>query len=338
MSLFPPKIFGQYSLKALSKKELDDALQNGYFPTGLMMSTSVAALFRIGQPVKSRIYLRAPAKQLLFSKNQRKLIRRNSSIFNYKVRGFFVDEEINDLWLRFKKNAHNWNNTPPLQTHIFRDNSPQNFPAKILTIHRDSQLVAFSVFFEGNFSLSSLEAAFEQQYSKYSLGMYSMLLELVYANEAGLAYYYPGFVFKDVPMFQYKMRLKGLEYFQLKTKSWKEIDELSPEDWIFDEMKIKLASLMARMPLDSLSSKPFLRIQLLHDITPESSHNIEGYVPCIQLAKADGHICIYYQPLIGKYIFIEKRKEIMMTQRAEHIELSLHSSVQDTLDCLMQYF
>ncbi|NJL75726.1 MAG: GNAT family N-acetyltransferase [Saprospiraceae bacterium] len=61
-------------------------------------------------------------------------------------------------------------------------------------IYDQEKLIAVSFFDLGATSISSIMGMYDPDYSDYSLGYYTMLLEIEYGQERGFEYYYPGYV------------------------------------------------------------------------------------------------------------------------------------------------
>lgn len=75
------------------------------------------------------------------------------------------------------------------------------------------QLLAVSFFDVGEVALSSVYAMFLPAYASLSLGIYTILCEIAFAQQHQKAYLYLGYAY-DVPSFyDYKKRFTGLEYF-----------------------------------------------------------------------------------------------------------------------------
>lgn len=90
--------------------------------------------------------------------------------------------------------------------------------------NQKGELVANSFFDVGKDSVASILCNFDSRYHKFSLGIYTMLLEINYAIGLGKSYYYPGYIFDCSTEFDYKLRVGKFEY-QLPDGTWK---------WSFD--------------------------------------------------------------------------------------------------------
>ncbi len=243
MKKFPPSLYKDVPVSELDAETLDAALEAGYFPTGGGIKISSYEIFRPGELYPS-VELRSPLDHGMFSRSKRKLLRRNGQIFSHEiVEPFRSDAEVDRLWKDFTMSRHGWLNPLGLEYHLFHELDPDRFPGKLLKVWHGQKLVAFSVFFQGKRGMTSLEAAFDLKYHKYSLGFYTMLLELKYGLERGLKYYYPGSLFKDLPIFQYKLRLPALECYDILQKKWIPFSIYNAAPWPFETMCSKLNEL-----------------------------------------------------------------------------------------------
>ena len=82
-------------------------------------------------------------------------------------------------------------------------------------------LIGFSFFDVGITSIASIIGIFNQSYAKYSIGIYTMLIEIEYAKSMELKYYYPGYVAYEPSQFNYKLRLAdAFDFYDWYSKRW----------------------------------------------------------------------------------------------------------------------
>ena len=84
-----------------------------------------------------------------------------------------------------------------LLSQFFYNNSIKSiFDTYEVAVYDGSKLIGLSYFDFGQKSVASLLSVYDvtDEYKKYSLGVYTMLLEVVYAQEQDKTYYYPGYV------------------------------------------------------------------------------------------------------------------------------------------------
>ena len=238
-----PVFYARYPVPGLAPAELDALLENGWSRTDVnLCSTLVHA---VEGDWRASLMLRLPLLDFIFKKRFRKLMRRNGRVFQTHIRPFQPSVEKENIWHVFKKNVHHWRSVSTLEFHLFKELNPAGFQSWEVAVYDGGRLVAFSVFDRGAASLASLEAAYDPAYAKYSPGMYTMLAEIEFAMQQGLRFYYPGFIPKDTPMFEYKLRPGGLEFFRIKTREWLPWDRLEKSDWVFDEVLENLRLLQA---------------------------------------------------------------------------------------------
>ena len=77
------------------------------------------------------------------------------------------------------------------------------------------------VFFDrGEEALASIMGMYDPEYSKYSLGYYTMLEEMDYGLKHGYQIYYPGYVVPGYNKFDYKLRIGQVEYYDEDNQAW----------------------------------------------------------------------------------------------------------------------
>lgn len=202
----------------LSAKRLDRLLATGYFRTGnYLMRTRV---LYYNDEVLNTLHIRIELAKHEFSKSLKKILRKNNVLFTYHIQPYQITVEKEMLFRehrkRFKGNA-----SASLSAFLFDNFNKNIFNTYEINIFHNGKLVGFSFFDLGVSSMASIIGVFDQQYHKYSLGIYSMLLEMEYAKSIQLKYYYPGYVAYEPSQFNYKLRLADtFEFYDWYTKRW----------------------------------------------------------------------------------------------------------------------
>ncbi|MEO1257862.1 MAG: hypothetical protein AAFZ15_03665 [Bacteroidota bacterium] len=239
ISRFPNVSFGRFQVWQLSPHEIDEMLRSGWFRTDRHVVTSFGRY--VDNQWKPVVMLRVVVKDYKWKKSLRKILRRNCSQFEVRIRPFVPRNEVEDLWQSFKRMIHKWNVVPNLANHLFKGIDTSSFQTYEVGVYDRGKLIAFSLFDRGHTSIASLEAAYDFGYRKFSLGLFTMLMELQYCIENELDHYYPGFYAKNSSMFQYKLRPGNVEFYHYLQGTWRPWNELKPEDWIleglFDNLK-----------------------------------------------------------------------------------------------------
>ena len=196
----------------------DDYLSIGYFRMGSGMYEENMTYYegRFLNSFRTRLDL----KNHQFSKSQRKLMRRNAARFRVEVHDddllpeqFEIEQRYRDYRGRPGENA--------LLAVIRGTYVKQNyFPTRQLRLYDGERLAAFSFFDVGERYGASLMGVFEPEYERFSLGYYTMLLEIDYLKKHRFAYYAPGSVTPGQQAMDYKRRVGPLEYFNAFRRRW----------------------------------------------------------------------------------------------------------------------
>lgn len=201
----------------LSATELDEYLARGWRPLGQRIYSADFIQLELGD-IFSVVPTRLPLNGHRFSKSQRKLLRRNGQLFRVEIRPARIDADkllVNDQYLL----EHPTKSLQELDFHTEFDGR-QIFNTMECAVYKDDQLVAFSFFDRGQNSAYSKDGIYLPLYKDYSLGTYTMLLELEWCHQNNIEYYYPGYISPDTPLFDYKTRLGDVEFWSLQQRSW----------------------------------------------------------------------------------------------------------------------
>jgi arginine-tRNA-protein transferase len=231
---FPTVFFARYQVWQLTPLEIDEMLSNGYFRSDLHVHTTLARY--VENAWRPSLMVRISLTDFRWKKSLRKLFRRNNDLFEIKIRPFEPREEIENLWQKFKTEVHQWSLVPNLTFHLFRGNYSSSFQTWEVSIYENGQLIAFSIFDKGLKSIASLEAAYDPEFRKYSLGIFTMLTEISFCISNGMDFYYPGFYPRETPMFDYKLRPGNAQFYRLKERKWYPWDAVQKEDWLLDQV------------------------------------------------------------------------------------------------------
>ena len=129
-----------------------------------------------------------------------------------------------------------------LEEFLYAESGINIFDTYELCVYDKEELIALSYFDIGNQSLAGLMGLFDENYSKHSLGTYTMLKELEFALLHNKAIYYPGYILAEYDVFNYKLRLGEMEFYDWKG-NWKPIELLQNETFIVPLLKAKTQDL-----------------------------------------------------------------------------------------------
>ncbi len=252
-------------------EELDLYLEAGWrcmrsaIYTSHFMTFAKAGHSQIYSTIPTRLNL----KDFQFSKSNRKLLKRNSSLFRLEIGQTALfdakKEAVNALYAaQFPDKAiddpHNY---------LYNLQSQLTFDTRELCLYDKNRLVAFSFFDVGQNSMYSKQGIYNPDYQAYSLGYSSMLFEINYALENGFQYYYPGYVVPGNPDFDYKHRIGLLEYFDLPTEKWLPYALLEEADIPINVIRSQLNRLQRKFQLAGIQCSvieyPVFDIRFYHN-------------------------------------------------------------------------
>ena len=207
-------ILQYYLPKRLSKKQLDRYLAAGWFRTVNMLFRAKVTCF--DNDICSPINVRIKLSDHVFSKRFRKLLKRNNQLFRYEIVKANITPEKQEMFNRQQGRFRSFlcNNLEEFLVLTHR------FDTYEINVYDGDKLVAVSFFDEGHNSLMSLLGLFDLSYSSYSLGIYTMLLEIEHAKNTNRNWYYPGYVHERPSMYDYKLRLGQTEVYDWDRRRW----------------------------------------------------------------------------------------------------------------------
>lgn len=170
-----------------------------------------------GQQVRT-VPLRVRLENFRLSKSQRKVLRSNSDL-----RLFFgqapISEEKHALFHRHTTRFPD--NVPEALHYFFHDGLfRQPVPGGEFSVFENERLLACSYVHVGTSALNGTYAFFEPTEARRSLGTFTMLLELLYAQHTERRFYYLGYAY-DVPSpMDYKRNFHGIEAMDWQSGKW----------------------------------------------------------------------------------------------------------------------
>lgn len=209
-------------LLSIGDEELDLMFENGWRRAGNIFyrySYDTHEDITTGAGPLQVLPLRIPVNNFTLTKSQAKIWRKNENFHWNLVAGRPTDAH-HELFLlhreRFERNV-------PDSIFDFISTTHESLPTRglILDVYDGEKLIATSLIDHTPKSMSSIYAMFHPDYGAYSLGVYTMLLEIYSCRQLGNTYYYPGFAHHESSFYDYKKRFNALEWLDWKgTMDW----------------------------------------------------------------------------------------------------------------------
>ncbi len=240
-------------LNQIKQERLDAYLEKGFFRNANMMFRT--QLLPIDGKLNNVVNIRLDLRGYKSPKRMAKLMRKNQQRFTVTVGEVCITPQKEAL---FAAHAHRFKGFlyKSLRHLLFGDQNMAVFDTQEICIYDQDKLVAFSFFDKGKNSVASILGVFDQAYYKYSLGTYTMLLEMDWAKRNSYHYYYPGYIMDQSRDFEYKLRLGDVEYLHWN-KGWHKFENIIPEDFPGCIINTKLAVLETFLKEKGIIGKKF---------------------------------------------------------------------------------
>ncbi|RMG53872.1 MAG: GNAT family N-acetyltransferase, partial [Bacteroidetes bacterium] len=214
-----------YFPQSLSASRLDRYLAGGWFRSGAsLFRTRLLCLEGGCFPV---VNIRVPLAKYQLSRSLRRNLNRNAPRFRIETGQAQVDPDRERLYAGHKHRFKGFI-FDTLEEFLFGGLSRFLFDTWELAVYEGDRLVAVSFFDRGQQSMASLLGLYDRAYERDSLGLFTMLQEIQFAQQIGLSYYYPGYVLQGHPAFDYKLRLGHIQYHNWEGR-WRNWDRIGEE-------------------------------------------------------------------------------------------------------------
>lgn len=214
----PPWINEEFSAPRLQPAEMDALWAAGWRRFG-------SSIFRYSITLRDSgtldfiVPLRIVLADFAASKSQRRIQRRNSDLA-WETRPASLSREMLDLFWKHRSRFR-WN--APDSLADFLGNDPAAGPCECLEFRclHAGRSIAASFMDVGERSVSSVYAVFDPAESARSPGILTLLKEIEWAREHGMAYLHPGYTTLNAGIYEYKKRFRALEGYDWTTEQWK---------------------------------------------------------------------------------------------------------------------
>lgn len=150
--------------------------------------------------------LRVPLITFRMSRSQRRVWRRGQSVFRYEIRPPSYHPRKLRMYSRYLVSQHGTYESD-LNEGSYRSffvSSFLNGQTLELSLYAGDRLAGLGIVDVLPDALSSVYFFFDPDFSRFSPGAFSMLLELDLCRQMGLRYYYPGYFIERCPAMNYK--------------------------------------------------------------------------------------------------------------------------------------
>lgn len=265
-----------YFPQSLSPARFDRYLASGWFRSAAMLYR--LQLICMEGDYYSLVNIRLKLENYHFKKRLRRILRRNQQRFYTVIRKGSITPAKERLYQQQKHRFKGFVFDTLLE-FLEADMQRNIFDTFEVCVYDGNKLVAVSYFDMGKQSIASLIGLYNQseEYRKFSLGLFTMLMEIDYAIVTNKKYYYPGYVLDRESEFDYKLRLGTFEYYNWKGR-WCPMGKFPDERMTSHLVREKISNIKQCLTEKGINFKqwlyPFFSVSYLESRTQDLVRSI----------------------------------------------------------------
>ncbi|MCO5249655.1 MAG: arginyl-tRNA--protein transferase 1 [Chitinophagales bacterium] len=278
----------------LHSQRFDNLLSLGYFRNANIMFQS--QVLCLDGKLDDTINIRVPLQQHSFPRHIKKIANRVEKRFVVEMGEVETTVEKETLFNHHRKRFKGFQ-FHSLWQLLYGDNYNNIFESKEISIYDGSKLIAFSIFDVGENSLASIVGVFDEEYARYSLGIYTMYAEMMWAKENGYQYYYPGYIMRKNHLFDYKMRVGEVQALDWDKNIWTQLQVANQGITASQKIYVQLENI--KNELSKLKIDYEVKIYPFYSLAYLTSPNFHNYL------KTPIHILLPQFSDGSKYVIID---------------------------------
>lgn len=220
MLVFPEHITSLEELALDDEQKLSILLAKAdyLFSIGFRRSGDLFYL-NLCQECSDCIPIRVPVKDFEITKKYRRILKNNSDIRIECVKSEITDEKIK-LFQKYNSLRHD--NDGDCFSHLSSLHTGYDGICE-MDYFIDNKLIAVGILDLGSDCTSSNYFYFDPDYSKRSLGVFSVLKEIEFTRQSGKEFYYLGFYLENSPKMRYKSQYQPAQLYI--NQEWTDFDK-----------------------------------------------------------------------------------------------------------------
>lgn len=211
-------IHEKFPIPQLSPAVFDKYMEKGWRFLGEIMLRHNALMYK--DEFTLTVPLRIRLDGFSFSKSQAKVLRTHREYFKFQIAPIEVTSEKNQLFLRHCNRFEFGNHYTDLSTFITPKSRFLPVQGWEIEVYDQSDLVACSYIHLGEHSICATYCFFDPDYTQFSLGNFTMFLEIELAMRLKKQWYYVGYAHQTPSQFDYKYNFNNLESMDWVTEQW----------------------------------------------------------------------------------------------------------------------
>lgn len=308
-----------YYPQSLAPSRLDLYLASGWFRNAYMMYR--AKLICLDDDLYSVINIRLNIANYTPPKSIRKIARKGDQRFTTIVRPYFIDAEKEALYQQHKKRFEGFIYSSLTLFFYGELGFNRIFNTYEVCVYDEGNLVAVSFFDVGAKSAASLLGLYNQDYTKHSLGTYTMIKEVEYAIAQDIDFYYPGYVLDKSPIFDYKLRLGEMQYYNWESKRWRKWQPRQQMSCSAEEVKVQIALMKTALLGKNITIKEYMYPLFSVGYLDRNYVRSPIFISCLEKNENEpAYIIEYWQE--NNYYALSTVQRVAFSNNAEMVEIS----------------
>ncbi|MEM1319282.1 MAG: hypothetical protein AAGG75_03445 [Bacteroidota bacterium] len=310
-----------YQPKKLTAQALDRFLERGWFRMGQMIFTCHLLCFH--DELYSTVWTRLALSNYTFKRRLRKLMRRNNRRFDIRIRKAVFDSDKERLY-QMHTNRFEGYVADSLLESLQGEETINIYNTYEIAVYDGKRLAAVSFFDIGERSLASIMGLYDPAYSQYSLGIFTMLMEIKFGLEHDKHFYYPGYVVPGYSKFDYKLRIGEVDFFDARRGNWRPYSEIDLRTLPAENLKQKLTAVQEELTKVAIPFKEILYPlydKKLFGLKEEETVRSPLLISCFHREETNEWMVIEYN-------LFKKKYQLSEISRIEDISILLYQILE----------
>lgn len=286
----------------LEKPMLDSYLSYGWFRAGRGLFKKVFLQFN--NHFYNAFWLRYDLSAFTLTSRLLKIKQKNQS-FKVVVQPITITDEKVQLYEAYKASVP-FEPSDSLENLLYGSERYVEpiFDTYEVLIYDYNRLIGFGFFDIGEQAAAGINAVYDPDYKKYSLGKFIILQKLLYCKSKKIKWFYPGYVAPGYPAFDYKLfyDMHSISFFDFVSNTWKSYEACSESVNPIQTIQSRLQLVIDQLPLIGLQGEiidnPFYDLGMY---LPNEQYELIDVPQFIALSKPEA--AFQFNPVIYWDIF-----------------------------------
>ena len=208
-SVFHTRVFFDFVFsREVPADSYEDLLSKGYFRLADIIFCSRYIVY--DRTISSLLHIRVPLDEFKAKKSYRRILNKVESRFTVNICRAETIDQMQHLYELFKERLSGFI-LQSISSLALDDDDHEGFETWSVQVYDGDKMIACSFFDRCDTAVAGVFAMHHPDYNEFGLGNYTLLKEILFSQEEGHEFYYPGYVLDNSERFHYKTRFKPLQ-------------------------------------------------------------------------------------------------------------------------------